>query len=158
MKSTEKYVEIMEKLSGITVGAEVTFQKNTYEVSAIDTEGVDAEVTLTAEGQEDITIAHKELVESEEYVVEKKACKEMDGEDDDKDDDKKDDDDKEKVEETKDMDYYDKDGKKIEDMKDGMDYYDKDGNKKKYVKEGDDEEYDKDDEEDKEEDKDKKED
>ena len=109
MKSTEKYVEIMEKLTGIELGATVTFKENKYEVSDINTDDLEAMVSLTAEGQEPITIGLKELVESEEHVIEAKKNEEMDDEEDDEKDDKKGEDDKE-------MD--DKDDKEMDDEKD----------------------------------------
>jgi hypothetical protein len=111
MKSTAKYVEIMEKLTGISVGSQVTFDENTYELTAINTDELDAAVTLTAEGQEDIVMSLKELIESEEHVVEKKACKENDDEEEDGDDDeaspkkKDDDEDEEEMKEMSDEDY-----------------------------------------------------
>jgi hypothetical protein len=111
MKSTEKYVEIMESLAGISVGATVTFEEATYEVSAISTDDLEATVTLTteAEDKEDIAIALKDLVESEAHVITAKVdesaedgeidegCKKKmkeEEEDDDMDDDDKSDDDK----------------------------------------------------------------
>lgn len=98
MKSTVKYVEIMEKLTGISVGSQVTFEESTYEVAGINTDEIEAKVTLTSEGKDDIELTLKNLIESEEYsLVEKKACEE-EGEDDKEMDDKEgeEEDDKEK--------------------------------------------------------------
>lgn len=102
MKSTAKFVEIMEELAGVSVGAKVVKEETSYEVSAIDLDSLDATITLTTEAEEieDITISLKDLVESEEYVIEKKACEEEE-EDDMKDDDKKKDDEEEEEEDKK---------------------------------------------------------
>ena len=82
MKSTQKYVEIMEKLTGISVGSQVVFKEATYTVSGINTDEIEAKVILTSEGKNDIELTLKGLIESEEYVIEAKCKEEMDGEED----------------------------------------------------------------------------
>ncbi len=82
MKSTEKYIEIMEKLTGVAIGSQVTFDENVYELTDINAKELDAAVTLTCEGQDNISISLKDLIESEEHVIEKKVS-EMSDEDED---------------------------------------------------------------------------
>lgn len=103
MKSTEKFVEIMEKLTGVSVGSKVTFKENSYEVAGINTEDLTALVALKCEGQEDIEINLKDLVESEEYVIEKKCKEEMDDEEDDSKKDDEEDDSKKKGDDEEEM-------------------------------------------------------
>lgn len=92
----------MEELAGVAVGAKVMKEETAFAVSDIDFDSLDATITLTSEAKEveDVTISLKDLVESTEYVIEKKACEEEEG---DKKDDKKDDEEKMEEEEESDM-------------------------------------------------------
>jgi len=120
MKTAEKFVEIMENLNVISKESSITFEENTYTVESFDTDTLDAKVTLKCEGQDDIVMSLKDLVESEDHVIEAKEnpfAKKDDKKDDDKEDKEDDSEDSDKKDDDKKDDSEDSD-KKDDDKKD----------------------------------------